>query len=73
MSVKREKVNGIMSEAMHLARNQQRITNALEMLRKVDGFVEVDVCIPRLERACAKLNQEIADLFDRYAGEEVKE
>jgi len=73
MSVKIGKVNCIMSEAMYLERNLQRITNALEMLRKVDGFVEVDVCIPRLERACAKLNQEIADLFDRYAGEEAEE
>ena len=73
MSVKRERVNVIMSEAMGLERNLLCITSALDMLRKVDGSVEVDVCIPRLQRACAKLYQEIADLFDRYAGEEVEE
>jgi len=73
MSVKREKVNGIMNEAMGLERNLLCITSALEMLRKVDGSVEAEVCILRLERACAKLDQEIADLFQRYVGHEVKE
>lgn len=73
MSVTREKVNGIMNEAMGLERRSQCIKNAIDMLCRANDSPEVQLCIDVLRNEQSRLSQQIDDLFSRYVGEEVKE
>jgi len=73
MSVKKEKVNGIMNEAMGLERRSQCIKNAIDLLNRANDSPEIQLCIDVLRNEFSRLTQQIDDLFQRYVGQEVKE